>query len=410
MPNEEKKLKNKSILLGVTGGIAAYKALEIVSSLKKLGAEVDVIMTESATEFVQPLSFRSLSHNPVIVDMFTEPKQWNVKHISLAEKADLCLIAPATANIIGKVANGIADDMLSTTVMATNAPVLLAPAMNCNMYDNPILQQNLTKLKELDYQLIEPDAGYLACGTEGKGRLPAPDEIVNELIKRLTKGLELTDQRILITAGGTQEPIDPVRFIGNHSSGKMGYTVAKEAARRGAEVTLVTAPTALQTPVGVESIQVQTAQQMYERVMELQAEQDIIIKAAAVADYRPQKIAENKIKKDDSDLVIKLERNPDILAELGNRKEEKLLVGFAAESEDLIANAEEKLERKNLDLILANDITADDAGFGTDTNRGIIISRTDREELPTLPKEEVASRLLDRITNLLERRGEQNGD
>nr|WP_245526676.1 bifunctional phosphopantothenoylcysteine decarboxylase/phosphopantothenate--cysteine ligase CoaBC [Acetohalobium arabaticum] len=403
-------MKNKSILLGVTGGIAAYKALEIVSSLKKLGAEVDVIMTESATEFVQPLSFRSLSHNPVIVDMFTEPKQWNVKHISLAEKADLCLIAPATANIIGKVANGIADDMLSTTVMATNAPVLLAPAMNCNMYDNPILQQNLTKLKELDYQLIEPDAGYLACGTEGKGRLPAPDEIVNELIKRLTKGLELTDQRILITAGGTQEPIDPVRFIGNHSSGKMGYTVAKEAARRGAEVTLVTAPTALQTPVGVESIQVQTAQQMYERVMELQAEQDIIIKAAAVADYRPQKIAENKIKKDDSDLVIKLERNPDILAELGNRKEEKLLVGFAAESEDLIANAEEKLERKNLDLILANDITADDAGFGTDTNRGIIISRTDREELPTLPKEEVASRLLDRITNLLERRGEQNGD
>lgn len=406
MPKEEKKLENKNILLGVTGGIAAYKALEIVSSLKKLGAEVDVIMTESATEFVQPLSFRSLSHNPVVVDMFAEPKQWNVKHISLAEKADLCLIAPATANIIGKIANGIADDMLSTTVMATNAPVLLAPAMNCNMYDNSILQQNLTQLKKLDYQLIEPDAGYLACGTEGKGRLPAPDEIVNELINRLTKELELTDQRILITAGGTQEPIDPVRFIGNHSSGKMGYAVAKEAARRGAEVTLITAPTALQTPVGVEAIQVETAEQMYERVMNLQAKQDIIIKAAAVADYRPQEAAENKIKKDDSELVIKLEPNPDILAELGKKKEEKVLVGFAAESEDLIANAEEKLERKNLDLILANDITADDAGFGTDTNRGIIISRTDRQKLPTLPKEEIASRLLDRITNLLERRGE----
>ncbi|MBM7623297.1 bifunctional phosphopantothenoylcysteine decarboxylase/phosphopantothenate--cysteine ligase CoaBC [Sporohalobacter salinus] len=406
----KEELENKNILLGVTGGIAAYKALEVVSRLKKLGAEVDVIMTEAAKEFVQPLSFRSLSHNPVIVDMFSEPKQWNVKHISLAEKADICLVAPATANIVGKIANGIADDMLSTTVMATNAPVLLAPAMNCNMYSNPIFQQNLDRLRGLGYYLIKPDAGYLACGTEGKGRLPAPSRIVENVVEQLTKEKDLTGQQVMITAGGTQEPIDPVRFIGNHSSGKMGYAIAREAVKRGAEVTLITASTSLQPPSGIEIIQVETAQQMYESVMKLQVEQDVIIKAAAVADYRPQVVAEDKIKKDESELVIKLERNPDILAELGRVKEEKLLIGFAAESEDLIANAKDKLSRKNLDLIVANDITADDAGFGADTNRVVMISRTDKTELPTLSKEEVANRLLGRIIELLEGTGEKNGD
>ncbi|MGM0471362.1 MAG: bifunctional phosphopantothenoylcysteine decarboxylase/phosphopantothenate--cysteine ligase CoaBC [Bacillota bacterium] len=398
------RLDDLEILLGVTGGIAAYKALEIVSRLKKLGAEVHVIMTEAATEFVQPLSFRSLSHNPVVVDMFATPKKWDVQHISLAERADLCLIAPATANMIGKLANGIADDMLSTTVMATEAPVLLAPAMNSKMYDNPIVQQNLSQLAELNYQILEPEAGYLACGSSGKGRLPDPELIVKEVVANLSDKQDLADCRMLVTAGGTEEPIDPVRFIGNHSSGKMGYAIAQAAANRGAKVQLISAPTNLSSPQDVELIEVQTAVEMYQAVMEQQADADVIIKAAAVADYRPGQQAADKIKKEESNLKLELRRNPDILAELGAKKKEQVLVGFAAESSELIANAERKLREKNLDLIIANDITASDAGFGSDTNRVVIIDPTTEVELPNLPKREVAQKLLDRITSILERR------
>lgn len=396
--------ENKNILLGVTGGIAAYKSLEIVSRLKKLGAEIDVIMTEAATEFVQPLSFRSLSHNPVVVDMFTEPKRWDVKHIDLAEKADLCLVAPATANIIGKIANGIADDMLSTTVMAVRTPVFLAPAMNHNMYENSVVQQNLKKLKQLEYQILEAESGYLACGTEGKGRLLAPEKIVKRITKYLLKKDDLSGYKVLVTAGGTQEPLDPIRYLGNHSSGKMGYALAQEAVKRGAEVRLVTAPTSLDFPSNVEVTQVQTTGEMHQAVMKLQAEQDVIIKAAAVADYRPEIREENKIKKDNSDLELKLKRNPDILAELGEVKENKILVGFAAESEKLVANARSKLKKKNLDLIVANDITAKEAGFAADTNQVIMISEEEEIELPNLPKPEVAARLLDKISNILQRR------
>ncbi|KXS43330.1 MAG: phosphopantothenoylcysteine decarboxylase / phosphopantothenate--cysteine ligase [Candidatus Frackibacter sp. T328-2] len=396
-------LKKKNILLGVTGGIAAYKSLEIVSRLKKAGAEVDVIMTEAATKFVQPLSFRSLSHNPVVIDMFSEPKQWDVKHIALAEKADLFLVAPATANIIGKITNGIADDMLSTTIMATTAPKVLAPAMNHNMYMNSVVQRNLNDLNELGYKIIEADSGYLACGVEGKGRLPDPEVIVNYIAEELKEEPkdDLVGKNILVTAGGTQEPLDPVRYLGNYSSGKMGYAIARQAVNRGANVTLISAPTNLKAPAEVKLVSVKTAKEMYEAVMEIQSEQDIIIKAAAVADYRPEIKAKNKLKKDGSDLQIKLKRNPDILAELGELKEDKVLVGFAAESEELVANAKEKLENKNLDLIIANDITAEDAGFGTDTNRVIMISKDEELEIPKTSKDKVAQKLLDKASKLL---------
>jgi len=396
-------LKKKNILLGVTGGIAAYKSLEIVSRLKKAGAEVDVIMTEAATKFVQPLSFRSLSHNPVVIDMFSEPKQWDVKHIALAEKADLFLVAPATANIIGKITNGIADDMLSTTIMATTAPKVLAPAMNHNMYMNSVVQRNLNDLNELGYKIIEADSGYLACGVEGKGRLPDPEVIVNYIAEELREEPkdDLVGKNILVTAGGTQEPLDPVRYLGNYSSGKMGYAIARQAVNRGANVTLISAPTNLKAPTEVKVVSVKTAKEMYEAVMEIQSEQDIIIKAAAVADYRPEIKAKNKLKKDGSDLQIKLKRNPDILAELGEVKEDKVLVGFAAESEELVANAKEKLENKNLDLIIANDITAEDAGFGTDTNRVIMISKDEELKIPKTSKDKVAQKLLDKVSKLL---------
>ncbi|MCK8824231.1 bifunctional phosphopantothenoylcysteine decarboxylase/phosphopantothenate--cysteine ligase CoaBC [Fuchsiella alkaliacetigena] len=399
---QKKFLTGQCIVLGVTGGIAAYKAVEVASSLKKLGAEVQVVMTEAAQEFVQPLTFRAVTHNPVITDMFAEPKSWEVEHISLAQKADLFLIVPATANIIGKIANGIADDMLSTTAMATQASVLLAPAMNVNMYNNPILQSNIDKLSKLGYGVVEPASGYLACGVEGKGRLAAPEKIVELAIRELTLSADWQGVKVLVTAGGTQEPWDPVRYLGNHSSGKMGYAVAKVAARRGAEVLLVTAPTALESPLGVEVEQVQTAREMYEAVLAVAAEQEVIIKAAAVADYRPQNKAEDKIKKDESEPLINLERNPDILAELGRRKERQFLVGFAAESEQLLTNAQAKLKNKNLDLIVANDISAVDSGFKVDTNQVVLISAQDQQELPKLSKMEVAARLLDKIVELRE--------
>lgn len=395
-------LLGKNIVLGVTGGIAAYKAVEIVSRLKKAGASVHVIMTEGATKFVTPLTFRELSANPVAVKMWEEPKTWNVEHIALAILADLFLIAPATANIIGKIANGIADDMLSTTVMATKAPVILAPAMNTNMYLNPITQQNIAKLASLGYHFIEPGTGMLACGVEGPGRLAEPSTIV-EYIENLTKqSCSLAGKKVLITAGGTREPLDPVRYIGNRSSGKMGYALAGAAAERGAAVLLVSGPTNLPAPQGVAVVNVESAQEMRNAVLAEYPDADIVIKAAAVADYRSVAQAEHKIKKNDETLTILLEKNPDILAELGRLKTKQILIGFAAETEQLVTYATEKLNRKNADMIVANNVMLPDAGFNTDTNIVKLLYRDGRiEDLPKMEKTKLAGIILDKICGLM---------
>ncbi|WP_312335027.1 bifunctional phosphopantothenoylcysteine decarboxylase/phosphopantothenate--cysteine ligase CoaBC [Anaerospora hongkongensis] len=395
-------LRGKNIVLGVTGGIAAYKAVEVVSRLKKAGAAVHVIMTEGATKFVTPLTFRELSANPVAVHMWEEPKTWNVEHIALATLADIFLIAPATANTIGKIANGIADDMLSTTVMATKAPVVIAPAMNTNMYLNPITQQNITKLASLGYRFIEPATGMLACGVEGPGRLAEPSTIVEYVGNLFNRNCSLQGKKVLITAGGTREPLDPVRYIGNRSSGKMGYALAGAAAARGAEVLLVSGPANLPAPQGVTVISVESAQQMRDAVLAQYHDADIVIKAAAVADYRCVKQAEHKIKKNDENLTITLEKNPDILAELGRLKTKQILVGFAAETEQLVAYATEKLNRKNADMIVANNVMLPDAGFNTDTNIVKLLYRDGRiEDLPKMEKTKLAGIILDRICSLM---------
>lgn len=393
----------KNVVLGVTGGIAAYKAVEIVRGLRKKKVNVHVIMTQAATEFVSPLTFRELSENPVIVNMFAEPKIWHVQHIALATLADVFLIAPATANVIGKIAHGIADDMLTTTVMATRAPVIIAPAMNTNMYTNPIVQENLAKLRSLDYHIIEPAAGELACGTKGAGRLPEPDFIVNFVMDKLYQQRDYTGKKILVTAGGTREPIDPVRFIGNRSSGKMGYALAAAAAARGAEVVLVSGPSVLSPPAHTKVIQVETTAQMLDAVLSVFDQADVIIKAAAVADFRPLQPAQQKIKKRDGTLVLALEKTPDILEELGRRKKAgQILVGFAAETQDLLANAREKLAKKNLDMIVANDITQPGAGFDTETNVVRLIYRDETvESLPLMSKRQIADIILDRIRDNL---------
>ncbi len=394
-------LAGKNVVFGVSGGIAAYKAVEIVSRLKKAGASVHVIMTEAAAKFVTPLTFREISGQPVAVEMWEEPKQWNVEHIALASLADVFLIAPATANIIGKIAAGIADDMLSTTVMATKAPVILAPAMNTNMYLNPVVQANLKKLTALGYHVIEPDSGMLACGVEGPGRLPDPAAVVEKTAALLSRHASLAGKRILVTAGGTREPIDPVRYIGNRSSGKMGYALARAAAARGAEVVLVAGPTSLPDPQGIAVRHVETANQMRDAVLAEFAAADIIIKAAAVSDYHVQTVAEHKIKKNDPTLTLVLEKNPDILAELGGLKAKQILVGFAAETRDLAAYAVEKMTKKNLDMIVANDVTLPGAGFNADTNVVKLFYRDGRaEELPLMAKEELAGIILDKICGI----------
>jgi len=395
-------LSGKNVVLGVAGGIAAYKVVEVASRLKKAGASVYVIMTHAAAQFVTPLTFREISGNPVVVDMWDEPGQFNVEHIALATLADIFLIAPATANIIGKIANGIGDDSLTTTVMATKAPVILAPAMNSNMYLNPIVQQNLAKLAGLGYHIIDPAEGLLACGTEGPGRLPEPAEIVAVVEKLLSSAKDLAGKKVLVTAGGTREPLDPVRFIGNHSSGKMGYALAKAAAARGADVVLVSAPTSLALPAGVIVKQVETAAEMRQAVLNEFEGCDIVIKAAAVADYRPSVSSGQKIKKTESTMTLVLEKNPDILAELGTLKSGQFLVGFAAETQAVSANAQEKLIRKNLDMIVANDVTLPGAGFNSDTNIVQLLYRDGRlEELPKMSKEKLAGVILDRISSLL---------
>ena len=396
-------LKDKTVVIGVSGGIAVYKTLDVVSRLRKLGVNVNVIMTKSATEFVTPLSFQSLSQNYVVCDMFEDPKTWDVEHISLAKRADVFLIAPATANVIGKIANGIADDMLTTTVMATKAKVLIAPAMNTNMYENPILQRNINTLKELGYNFVEPESGRLACGDTGKGKLASPETIVDEVVKLLSKGQDLKGKSIIVTAGPTVESIDPMRYITNRSTGKMGYSIAKEAIERGADVTLITGPTNLTPPQNLKKlVKIESAKDMYEAVLENLYENDVVIKSAAVADYKPKNYSNKKIKKSDDDLVIELDRNKDIAQEIGKIKNNKILVGFAAETNDLIENASLKIKKKNLDFIVANDLTKEGAGFGVDTN---IVKIIDKEgnitEYPKMKKEEVANIILDKIKELL---------
>lgn len=400
-------LNGKNVVMGVSGGIAAYKAVELVSRLKKAGASVYVIMTTSAAKFVTPLTFREISGNPVVVSMWDEPKQWNVEHIALASKADIFVIAPATANIIGKIANGIADDMLTTTVMATKAPVIVAPAMNTNMYLNPIVQGNLEKLKDAGYHIIEPACGMLACGVEGPGRLPEPAQIVDTILSIIASPLDLTGKKIIITAGGTREPIDPVRYIGNRSSGKMGYALASAAAKRGGNVVLISGPVNLPCPSnGIVLKKVERAAEMREAVLAEFADADIVIKAAAVADYRPQQTADQKIKKTGDTLTLVLEKNPDILKELGQLKTKQLLIGFAAETEELTLHASQKLTAKNLDMIVANDVTLPGAGFNTDTNIAKLLFKDGAiEELPQMSKEKMANIILDKICGILSKKG-----
>ena len=389
-----------NIMLGVSGGIAAYKAVEIASRLKKAGCQVHVLMTSAAAKFVTPLTFREISGNEVHSDLWQEVKNWRVEHIALAELADLFLIAPATANIIGKIANGIADDLLTTAVMATRAKVIIAPAMNNNMYTNPIVQSNLDRLRTFGYEIIEPDSGDLACGTKGVGRLPEPPAIVERVFKKLRPAKTLAGLKVIVTAGGTREPLDPVRYLGNHSSGKMGYALAAAAIERGAEVTLISGAVNVEPPAGARLLKVQTALEMREAVLQYYGEADIVIKAAAVADYRPEKAMEQKIKKSEDGLIVRLVKNPDILKELGDAKTKQILVGFAAETENLIVNAKLKLKNKNLDLIVANDVTADGAGFNADTNIVQLISPNEVLALPQMPKSALAEIILDKIYDL----------
>lgn len=388
----------KCVVVGVSGGVAVYKALDVISRLRKKDVEVHVIMTKSATEFVTQLSFQSLSQNMVITDMFAEPKAWEIQHISLAKKADLMLIVPATANIIGKVANGIADDMLSTTIMATKAPVVFCPAMNTNMYENPIVQRNISLLKELGYEFIEPASGRLACGDEGKGKLQDTEIIAEETLRRLHSTKDLLGKKVVVTAGPTMVPIDPVRILTNRSSGKMGYSIAEEARDRGAEVVLISGPTSLRKPNGIKVIDIKTNEDMFNAIKNEFKDADIVIKSAAVADYKAKNYSNEKIKKTGDDLNLIFERDRDILKTLGDMKENQILVGFAAESSNLKENAKGKLDRKNLDYIVANDISKSETGFASDENKVTIISKSGEEvSLEKMSKREVAKNIFDII-------------
>ena len=398
-------LKGKKIVLGITGGIAAYKAAELTRALIKEGAQVKVVMTKCAAEFITPLTLQTLSQNQVYTDMFVAADKYDMAHIALAEFADAFVIAPATGNIIGKIASGIADDLLSTTIMAAAKPTLICPAMNDKMLANPIVQENINKLKNYKYIIMESGVGELACKTEGAGRLPEIPEIVEE-IERLLTPQNLAGEKILITAGPTEEPLDPVRFITNLSSGKMGYALARVAHRHGAQVTLITGPTNLSLPSVENIIKVRTAREMYKAVIENYKKATVIIKAAAVADYRPKVFVREKIKKDDKHRSIELERNPDIIAEIGKNKKNIVLVGFAMETKDFLANAREKLKKKNMDLIVANSLREEGAGFQTDTNKITIIDREgDVQSLPIMTKIDAAEKILERVEGLLKKKG-----
>lgn len=389
-------LKGKSVLIGITGGIAAYKIAGLCSSLVKLNADTDVMMTQNACQFITPLTFETLTNRKCMTDTFDRCFEFDVKHISAAKKADVLLIAPATANVIGKLANGIADDMLTTTALACTCPKIIAPAMNTNMYLNPVVQDNLKKLEHYGWTVIPADSGRLACGDSGKGKMPSENVLLSYILKEIACEKDLTGKKVLITAGATREAIDPVRFITNHSTGKMGYATAYRAMLRGADVTLVTGQTSIEKPPFVNVINVTSALEMYNAVLENSENADIIIMAAAVADYRPETVAENKIKKSDSDAVIKLERTDDILAEVCRRRKEKQFIcGFSMETENLIENSRKKLAKKGCDMIAANSLKTEGAGFGTDTNIITLITADSQRELPVMSKENAADIILD---------------
>ncbi|AYE49473.1 bifunctional phosphopantothenoylcysteine decarboxylase/phosphopantothenate--cysteine ligase CoaBC [Priestia megaterium NCT-2] len=400
-------MKGKRILLCVSGGIAVYKAAALTSKLVQAGAEVKVMMTASACEFVTPLTFQALSRNPVYTDTFDEKDPSVIAHIDLADWPDLILVAPATANMIGKIANGLADDMISTTLLAATAPVWIAPAMNVHMYDHPAVKKNMSTLSSFGYSFVEPGEGYLACGYVGKGRLEEPETIVSLIRSYFSKVSDtqkiLEGINVLVTAGPTVERIDPVRFFTNRSTGKMGYALAEQAAKLGASVTLVTGPTNLEYPKGVQVVQIESAQQMLEAVMQRYHEADVVIKSAAVADYRPKHVFDQKMKKQPGEAVLELERTTDILRTLGERKEHQLLVGFAAETEQVDEYAQKKLASKNLDMIVANNVTTEGAGFGTDTNIVTLYKRSgESKELPILSKHDVATEVLKEVKEMLE--------
>ena len=395
-------LTGKTIVLGVTGSIAAYKTANLASMLVKLNADVHVIMTQNATHFITPMTFETLTNNKCIVDTFDRNFSFDVKHVSLAKKGDLFLVAPCTANVIGKVASGICDDMLTTTIMATKAPVLFSPAMNTGMWENPILQDNLKKLKNYGYHIIPPVEGRLACGDIGSGKMPAEETLLEHILLHLAKEKDLKGRRVLITAGPTQEPIDPVRCITNHSSGKMGYAIAKMAVLRGAEVTLISGPVAIQPFTGIKRVSVTTAQEMFDAVTTRSQDQDIIIMCSAVADYTPSHCSSQKMKKGDDDLNIPLSRTKDILQYLGDHKPKgQVLVGFSMETENLLENSQAKLMKKHADLICANSISGRDTGFGVDTNKVTLLSQTEVKELPLCSKEETADMILSHIADMI---------
>lgn len=399
-------LAGKLITLGITGSIAAYKAAALASLLAKAGVDVHAVMTQSAQKLIAPATFQAITKNFVHTDMFVHTPVWQMPHIELAQKSDLVVVAPATANIIGKIANGIADDLLSTILMAVTCPVLLCPAMNEHMYRKPVMQANLARLKDFNYHVMEPETGHLACGTSGPGRFPEPEDVFKQIVRLITPVNDFSGLKVLVTAGGTREPLDPVRFLSNRSSGKMGFALSAAAASRGAQVTVVSAPTNLPAPSGVRLISVETAVEMREAVMDCFPEIDIVIKTAAVSDYRPVKISGQKIKKSEESLVLELQKNPDILQELGRIKQpHQILVGFAAETNNLVESARQKIEKKNLDLLIANDVTMPGAGFGVDTNIVKLIF-PDRKiiDLPLMEKTRLADRILDEILILRSRR------
>ena len=391
-------LKGKTVVLAVSGSIAAYKIASLASALKKLHANVQVLMTKNAVNFINPITFESLTGNKCLVDTFDRNFQYSVEHVALAKQADVVLVAPASANVIGKIAHGIADDMLTTTVMACKCKKIIAPAMNTNMFDNPILQDNLKSLEHYGYEVISPAVGYLACGDTGAGKMPEPELLLQYILREIAYEKDMQGKRVLVTAGPTQESIDPVRFITNHSTGKMGYAIAKMCMLRGAEVTLVSGPTSIAKPEFVHVVDVVTAKEMYEEVTKRAKDQDIIIKAAAVADYRPKSVSSEKMKKKDDDLAIPMERTDDILKFLGeHKKEHQFLCGFSMETENMLENSRKKLEKKHLDMIVANNLKVEGAGFAGDTNVVTIITGQEEVSLGKMTKEETALRILDEI-------------
>lgn len=394
-------LNGKTIVLGVTGSIAAYKIANLASMLVKQHADVNVIMTKNATNFINPITFETLTANKCLVDTFDRNFQFNVEHVALAKCADVFMVAPASANVIGKIAGGIADDMLTTTIMACKAPKYIAPAMNTNMFENPIVQDNLKKLENYGYNVIRPATGYLACGDTGAGKLPSEEELFSYILRELHYKKDMKGKKVVVTAGPTREAIDPVRFISNHSTGKMGYSIARCAMERGADVTLITGETSIAKPPFVKIVNIVSAADMFEAVKEAAKDADYVIKSAAVADYTPTEVADEKLKKSDNDMSISLKRTVDILKYLGEHKKKgQILCGFAMETKDLIENAKKKLVSKNVDLIVANNLKVDGAGFGTDTNVVTFIEREAVSELPIMSKDEVAKEILDKLMSL----------